>query len=456
MIDARRRWLGGALLVVAALVVIAIVRARGGLPTDDSGASTPDVVLVTARAGSVADRIEAQGRVGPPAGSGAKIAFAQAGIVRSVAVRVGDAVHAGQPIASLDRSLLAAAVDQARADARSAGIAAGALPNTAEASAQARLALAQAKLQTLERGGPAAMSGEIAAAAAARAAALKVEADRAALTRAHALLAAGVVASKEVDAAQVQLAADEADRGAADARVASAQSDQAAAWQQARADVASARNDVQAAGGAAASAIARLASAQIAYANGVLVAPADGVVLAILKHPGESVDPSQPVIDVGPPLEHRVTLTVPGVAARRVHVGDGVALDLTDSAAGTTLGRVLAVVPAVDPATQVGTIVVDGAPAAAYPGEAVRATITVGRTSGIVLPSTAVVQDPQTGETVVFVRDAHVDGGKPGYAMRRVVVLASDDGQSAIGSGVRPGDRVAAQGGYALLAPSGG
>jgi multidrug efflux pump subunit AcrA (membrane-fusion protein) len=455
-VNARRRWwIGVAALAVVAVVAFALARFARPTVAVSSNVAAPDVALVTVRYGAVADRIEAEGRVGPPAGNSARLAFAQAGIVQAVLVHVGDSVVAGRPVAQLDRSSLAVAVDAARADVLASGTAAGASANAAESSASARLAVAQAKLRALLAGGPGATSGEIAAASTARQAALKVDADAAAVTRAEALFAAGVVASRDVDAARAQLAADAADRRAADAHVASASADFAASLEQARADVASARNDVLTAGGQAASAQARLAAAQIAYANGVLAAPADGVVLAILKHPGEAVDPSQPVVEIGPPLGHSVTLTVPADASRRIHVGDPAVLALTATGETATHGSVVAVVPAVDPATQVGTVVVSGAPADAFPGEAVRARITVGSTPGIVVPASAIVQDPQTGATVVFVRDAHADGGRPGYRMRPVVVRTNDGAHAAI-AGIRAGERVAAQGAYALLAPAGG
>ena len=58
-------------------------------------AARPNVPLATARMGDFVERIDAQGRVGPPAGNDAKLAFAQAGIVASVDVRVGATVRAG-------------------------------------------------------------------------------------------------------------------------------------------------------------------------------------------------------------------------------------------------------------------------------------------------------------------------------------------------------------------------
>jgi multidrug efflux pump subunit AcrA (membrane-fusion protein) len=459
MTRARRWWFGGvALAVVIACVLIGMsIARRNATPSaEPAGAAAPNVPLTVARIGDFVERVDVQGRVGPPAGSSAKLAFAQSGIVRAVDVRVGQAVSAGEPLAELDRDALGAAVRGAQADVLATGAGSANASAANVQSAAARLAVATEKLATLESGGPAALNGRIAAQSAARQAALKVEADRAALAREQELLAAGVVAGKDVDAARSLLASDEADARAADAKAAAAGTDVRAALKQAQADVAGARSDLQAARGQAASAQARLDVARIAYANGVLTAPADGVVLAILKHPGEAVDPTVPALEIGPALGHSVTLSVPADTARRIAVGNPVTLHVASTREDVTSGVVTAVVPAVDPTTQSGTVIVSGAPPDAVAGDAVSATIVVGHARGVVVPSSAIVQDPQTGNTVVFVHDPHPKAGDSAFNLRSVVVRAGDATSTSIASGLRPGERIAAQGGYMLLAPSGG
>jgi len=460
-------------LVAALLLVLVVVvagwsvthRGTNNAVAKDAGApAAPSVTLVTARTGDFIERVSAQGRIGPPAGSSAKLVFSQAGILQTVSVRVGDTVRAGQAVAELDRASLAAALAQAEADASSASASysGGAVSNATADSAGAKLAVAQEKLATLERGGPAALSSRITTQSVARQAALKVAGDEATLARNRTLFAGGVLAKKDVDAARGQLATDQADQRAADAKVSAAGADFSAAVKQGQADVAAARNDVQAArsqrgvlGGTAASAQAKLDAARIAYARGVLTAPGDGVVLSIAKHPGESVDPTQPVMEVGPALGHGVTLSVPADIARRIDIGDPATLQLQQKGRRTR-GRVTAVVPVVDPTTQLATVVVSGAPTDVVPGDAVTATIVVGRTRGVIVPSTAIVQDPQSGKTVVFVRDDHAKAGESGFGLREVAVRASDASTAALASGLRSGERVAAKGGYALLAPAGG
>jgi multidrug efflux pump subunit AcrA (membrane-fusion protein) len=449
-----RWWIaGGALAIIVAIVVLVTASHRPPGDAIANGSATPSTPLVTATFGTFVERVSAQGRVGPPAGSSAKIAFAQAGILRSVDVHVGESVSAGQVVAELDRAALGAALSSAQADVQATGANGAAIATVV--SANARLTVALGKLATLEAGGPAALNTRIAAQSAARQAALKVETDRATVARDGQLLAAGVIAGKDADAAQAQLASDEADQRAADAKVAAAGTDFQAALQQARADVAGARSDVESARGQASSVQARLQGAHIAFSNGLLTAPSSGIVLAILKHPGEAVDPSSPAIEIGPALGHAVTLSVPADVARRIAVGN--AVTLRDSGrTGAAAGSVIAVVPAVDPSTQVATVVVNGALDGAVAGDAISAIIVVGQRRGVLVPSTAIVEDPQTGKTVVFVHNAQPKSGDSAFTMREVSVGASDTATSLIATGLQAGERIAASGGYMLLAPAGG
>jgi RND family efflux transporter MFP subunit len=380
-----------------------------------------------------------------------------------VPVRVGESVSAGEMLATLDRAGLSAALAAARGDATAAAgsYGGGRVPQAAWSSARAKLATAQAHLRELSAGGPAALSDRIAAASAQRQAILKVEADRRALDRQRALYAGGVAAAKDAQAARVQLDADLADARAASAKVAAASAGYAAALRQAQADVAQAQSDVSAAGaqrqvlaGQAQSASARLTAAQRDFENGVLRAPSDGVVLAIAKHPGEYVDATMPVLDVGPPRGSEITLSVPAEDGRDVRVGEPVTIELAQTARRAA-GRVTAIVPSVDATTQATTVIVRGVPRGAIAGDAVTARIVVGRERGILVPASAVVQDPQTGSTVVFVRDLNAKDGPP-FRSRAIVVATSDAATTLVRSGLRAGEIVATEGAYDLLAPAGG
>ena len=432
--------------VLAVVVIAAVVTLSPRAPVRaTAGTAAPSVALAVARAGTFVRRVELQGRIGAPAGNSAKVSFAQAGMLRMIDVAIGQHVSAGQPLAELDRSALSASLAAAQADTQAAG---------SVQSANARAAVTHLKLTGLERGGPAALSSRIAAESAVRQATLKTEADRSEVARDDTLLAAGVVAGKDVDAARAQLASDQAAQRTAIAAAAAARVDFRSALEQARADAASAAGDVQTALAQRAAAQARLNVARIAYDNGVIIAPTDGTILAILKHPGEAVDPSVPVIEVGTRQTTIVTLTAPAAIAQQIRLGARVSVRVAIGQAAE--GTVIAVVPAVDPAAQLTTILVSGVPPGAVGGDAVNATLAVGRIGGVLVPSSAIVEDPQSGKTVVFVHVLHAKAGDSPFASRAVTVRDSDSTTAVVTAGLNGGENVAAQGSYLLLAPAGG
>ncbi|MDP9025394.1 MAG: hypothetical protein M3N13_08480, partial [Candidatus Eremiobacteraeota bacterium] len=105
------------------------------------------------------------------------------------------------------------------------------------------------------------------------------------------------------------------------------------------------------------------------------------------------------------------------------------------------------------PTTQSTTVVVNATPSGALSGDAVEASIVVAHDRGLVVPQAAIVEDPQSGNTVVFVQTKTTEGEK--FAQRIIHVLKSD-GTTAEISGLHPGERIAAQGAFQLLAPAGG
>jgi RND family efflux transporter MFP subunit len=351
--------------------------------------TAPQVALATAVYGSYVEQVTAVGRAGAAAGAESKLAFAQPGILQTVLVHIGERVAAGQPLAQLDTTGLSLAASQAQADARAAQ--------------------ANAAQSAVDR------------------TSTKIAVDQTALQREQSLYAAGVAALKDVQAAQAQLAQD-------------------------RADIATAHAAVSGAGAQAESARVRAQIAQRDLSNGTLRAPSDGVITGIYKRPGEAVDTTTPVIGIGPGASHDITLQVAAADAARVRSGDGVTL----SVPGTnirTRGVVAGVSAALDPTTQAATVVVRGVPVGAPGGSAVQATIDVGRERGVLVPQTAIVQDPQSGQTLVFVQSRDKNGVAK-FIQRSVTVAHQNGAQALIGSGLRPGERIAAQGGFALLAPA--
>ena len=129
---------------------------------------------------------------------------------------------------------------------------------------------------------------------------------------------------------------------------------------------------------------------------------------------------------------------MPADTAHRIRVGDAVTLDTTSRQGAR--GRVSAVVPAIDPTTQSSTVTVSGAVIDAVPGDAVTATIVVDHRTGLLVPSSAIVQDPQTGQTVVFVQKPD---GSFALAHRHRARQRRQDGARRVGLAPRRARRVA-------------
>jgi macrolide-specific efflux system membrane fusion protein len=402
------------ILVIIVLIWAVVVRLR---PHEAAATASPDIKIAHATLGDFAVRVPALGRVGSPAGSASSLTFAVPGILQKVDVTVGEHVVRGQALADLDAATYVNAVNQAQGEATAAAgsYGGGSVPSAAFASARAKLE------------------------AAATQADLRVAADRRALERERTLYAAGVAAAKDVQSANALLLADQAQANAD--------------HEQARADVRSAQAQFDVLRGQSQRAQAALAQAERDLRASTLRAPADGVVMAILKHPGEAVDSASAVVVLGPPSTAIASLYLPGADARGVQPGDRVDLSLSRSNESSH-GVVTAVVPAVDPNTQESTVVVSGVPSDALNGDAVRATIVTQTIRAVLIPTEAVVQDPQSGDTYVFVRTQQPDGTSK-FAARKVTVRVSDAVHAAVSQGLKSGEDVAAKGAFELLSVSG-
>lgn len=352
--------------------------------------AAPAVQLATVQFGEYAVVLNESGSIGAPAGTTTQLSFPIAGTVGTIDVHVGERVSAGQTLATLDTRSLSLTAQQAAADAQAAG--------------------AQARAAAVDRFST------------------KLAVDRAAVTRAQNLYRAGVSAKKDIEDARAQLAADEADARAAGAgRTAADAQAQSAAVK------------------------AELANTDLSRAT--LRSPVDGVVTAISRRAGEAVDPTVAVMSVGPAQQAQATLQVPSSDAARIAAGDPVELTVTGTSE-TSIARVTAVVPSVDPSTQSATVVVSGVPPGTVAGNAISAKITVAHVRGLLVPQNAIVQDPQSGDNVVFVQAKQKDGSLK-FEQRTVAIVHEDGTIAQVTGGVRPGDRVAAQGAFELLAPAG-
>ncbi len=224
---------------VAVIAVLVFVVRHRAAPA--SAPSRSRVSVATVRLGSVEETLDLTGRIGPAAGAQTKLAFAIAGTVDRVAVSLGERVAGGTVLAQLDATPLALSARQAQADARAA--------SAQEAYAQ------------IDR------------------VSVRLRVDEAELARQRALLRAGVVAQRDVEAADATVAAD-------------------------RAAVQSAHDAVVAAQAQAAAASARASSATYDLSRADLRAPFDGVVVAIYVQPGQVVDTTMPIVAIA---EHDVS-----------------------------------------------------------------------------------------------------------------------------------------------------
>jgi membrane fusion protein, heavy metal efflux system len=387
----RRRWIYAS-GVAAVAIIASIWWTFAHRGAPESTADvTPSVQLAAVRFGDFTVVLDESGFIGAPAGSSTQLAFASSGVLRTLYVHVGDRVAAGQSLAALDVQPLALAARGAEADSRAADAAA--------------VAAAVDRYST------------------------RLIVDSNAVARQERLYNAGVVAFKDVEDARATLAADRADARGADAQSAAARA-------------------------LAASAADKAALAKNDLARATLRSPSDGVVTAILHRAGEPVDQSMPVVVVGPADQHEATLRVPSTDASQMAAGDTVDLVVSGSPQHA-MGRVAAVIAAVDPATQTATVIVTGVPGDAVAGAAVRARIAVAHVRGLLVPQSAIVADPQNGDNVVFARQRQKDGSFK-FAQIAVSVQHEDGSTALIAAGLRPGERVAAQGAFELLAPSGG
>jgi cobalt-zinc-cadmium efflux system membrane fusion protein len=346
----------------------------------------PQIPVTTATRGGVEETIALAGRVGPPAGTQLKLSFALPGTVRTIDVRLGEHVERGTSLAELDATSYSLAAQQATADAQAAS--------------------AATQVAHVDR------------------ISVKLHADEAELARQKRLYGAGIVALRDVQAAQTALAADRADAQSARAQLAQAHAQSL-------------------------SANAHAASASYDVSRTTLYAPAAGTVVGIFVQPGEMVDTMTPAVAVASTRQGLATLDVPVSDLPRVASGDPVHLR---SGAQRWEGRVQGVAPAVDPATGLAILSVSGIPPGIASGTPIDATVVVGQAYGVVIPRAAVVEDPQSGARLVFVqtRDAK---GTLRFVARHVAVDVENADRVRVTAGLRAGERVAAQGAIDLLVP---
>lgn len=372
-----------------ALAALAVLTGCAQQSHEAQGRIAPAVTTTVAHIGEYTATVKSVGRVGGVNGNQANLSFLVPGVIKNVYVHIGDRVSEGEPLAELDARGYELAAAQARSDV---AVAAG----NARAAGINRYST-------------------------------RLTVDRDALNRAATLYQLGVSPRKDVEAARAQLAQDQADSAAARDQSSSDQ----AALRSAQFHAALADRDAE---------------------NSVLRAPEDGVVSAILHRAGESVDSTVPVVALSQTQTGEVTLTVASGDLPNVHIGDAVHFTIVGSEEQSD-GTVTGVANSVDATTQTGTVMARGLPTGAPIGSVIEAQIAVARLRGLVVPESAIVQDPQTGHSVVFVATTDKDG-TPTFRQRIVDVQAHNGTSAIVRFGLQTGERIATQGAFTLLAPS--
>jgi RND family efflux transporter MFP subunit len=283
--------------------------------------------------------------------------------------------------------------------------------------------LARIDLRPYELAAQQAQAQAVAQSAAARAAGVdktsaRLRADEANLSRQRTLFSAGVVARKDVQAAAAAVAADRSD-----ALIAGDQSAQAAA---------------QASG-----ATSQAQSARYDLERTSLRAPYDGTVSEVEGIGGETVDASTPVVVVVPYGSQSGTLDVSFAQAGELHPGDALSLRAGDV---TWSARVAAVAPTVRSDSGMATVRVSYVPGSVASGTPIDGAATVGTSRGTLVPAGAIVEDPESGDDLVFVRTSDHK-----FSARHVAIGARNEEWVRVISGLRVGERVASQGAIDLL-----
>jgi RND family efflux transporter MFP subunit len=212
---------------------------------------------------------------------------------------------------------------------------------------------------------------------------------------------------------------------------------------QARTQAETAIEEVNTARASLAQARAQLALAEKAVADVVIAAPFAGFISERRVSPGEYVQPSTAVATLVKVDPLRLRLTIPGVQAGQVKVGQRV-LASVDAFPGRQFGgRITAMSPSLAPESRsLGVEArVPNPGATLKPGMFAVAQIDLGRIERArLVPPRAVVEDANTNSYRVYVID------KDNRARLRVVQLAarqSGEGAVRVTAGVEEGDRVA-------------
>ena len=410
--------LGVLLLLLILLVAWLIVRRSSG---EQEVEPVVEVEVTPVERAEMREFVEAGGTLNAPPGHEASFSAASAGRVTRVLVQVGQNVRAGQTLAELDRSVLAAQVHQAQA----------ALQQAKFTAAQART-VSGAPSQTIA-------SDQIRQAEAtlgtARANATLAESN---LSRQRRLFERGIAPRKDVDDAETQAKVT--------AEVArQAESALTAARVNAAKGIGEARTQASVTAGAVEAAQAALDMARAQFALASIRSPIAGTVSKRSINDGESVDPATPVFEVIDSASLDLVANVPAAYLGRIKTGDVAIVRVEPSPNKEFTGGVVQVAPAVDPQTNTVAVRVrlgnpDGElKAGVYANARIAVEI---HQNALVVPDSALVVEGD--DSFVFVPK----GDK--VEKRKVTVGIREGKRVEITDGLKEGERVVSAGAFGL------
>ena len=373
-----------------------------------------------------------------------------AGTLDALPVHYGQSVQKGQVVAHLSTRQLQGQIEQARATLGQNQVQVQqAQANAVQQQAQTRTAIQQAlsavsSARATLRGTEATLIGDEAG----------LRNAQQAQTRARTLFADGLVAQKDVEAADLSVRTAQATADAqrqtvaAQAQTVAGQRQVVAAARAASLQDVVKRKDVQVARPQVRNAQGALATAQAQQALYTIRAPLSGLVTQVGASVGEAVDTAAKLATIADLRTLQLQIGVPSSSARQVRPGEPVTFSVS-SLPGESFQTVVGSVSSqVDAAT--GTVPVLAA--AANPRRLLRDDATAKvqivierRQNVLVVPQAAVLTDPDTGKASVVV----VGTDSVAHVVPVTTGLAAG-GRVEITGGVSAGQRVAVSGQYGL------
>ena len=388
----------------------------------DAADALPVVQTAPVKVGEVIQTLRVTGVLAPLPNSEAKISPPFAGKLVRLAVHLNEMVVKGQIVAQMSTQPLLGQEQQAQATiAANQAQVQQARINALGQAAATRSAIAQAR---------ATLAGAEATAANAR---QNYE-------RQQRLYADGLVAQKDVDDALTTVRTAEATAQAQSGAVAAAQAGTLTDLAK-REDIAIAGRQVENARGA-------LATAQAQIALATLRAPLTGVVATVAANEGETLDTSATIATVVDTRDLQLTVAVPSRSLPLVHRGQTVRFT-TESLPGKSFaGQIASIGAQVDP--QTGTLPVqvrirNTSRLLRDDMTAVGQVVVARHLQALLVPKSALLQDPETHQASVLVL------GADGTAHVRPVAVGLPSGDDVeITQGVKAGEVIGVSGQYGL------